>query len=98
MKRRIILLAAALFGLAVLTTDTSAAQSESVKSSVDLSVPGLQLKIGSFSADLLTVAQAPEAASPAKPKKARHPLRSNARGAGGCYARHGPRGQGRRGL
>jgi SAM-dependent methyltransferase len=69
MKRRTTLLAAALLGLAVLTTETSAAQSESVRSVVDLSVPGLQVKIGSFSADLLTVAQAPEAASPAKPKK-----------------------------
>lgn len=69
MKRRTTLVAAALLGLAILTTETSAAQSESVKSIVDLSVPGLQLKIGSFSADSLTVAQAPEAASPAKPKK-----------------------------
>ena len=67
-KRQTTLLAAALLGLAVLTTETSAAQSECVKSIVDLSVPGLQLKIGSFSADLLTVAQAPEA-SPAKPTK-----------------------------
>src|SRR4029453_4161929 len=69
MKRRTTLVAVALLGLAILTTETSAAQSESVKSIVDLSVPGLQLKIGSFSADSLTVAQAPEAASPAKPKK-----------------------------
>jgi SAM-dependent methyltransferase len=69
MKRRTTLVAAALLGLAILTTETPAAQSESVKSIVDLSVPGLQLKIGSFSADSLTVAQAPEAASPAKPKK-----------------------------
>jgi SAM-dependent methyltransferase len=69
MKRRITLLAAALLGFAALTTETSAAQSESLKSGVDLSVAGLQLKIGSFSADSLTVAQTPEAASPAKPKK-----------------------------
>jgi SAM-dependent methyltransferase len=69
MKRRTTLLAAALLGLAMLTTETPAASSESVKSSVDLSVPRLQLNIGSFSADLLTVAQEPEAASPAKPKK-----------------------------
>jgi SAM-dependent methyltransferase len=69
MKRRTTLLAAALLGLALLTTETSAAQPESVKSIVDLSVPGLQLKIGSFSADLLTVAQAAETASRAKPKK-----------------------------
>jgi hypothetical protein len=68
MKRRTTLLAAALLGLAVLTTETSAAESEPVESIVDLSVPGLQLNIGSFSADLLTVAQAPET-SPAKPKK-----------------------------
>jgi SAM-dependent methyltransferase len=69
MKRRTTLLATVLLAVAALTTGRSAAQSGSHKSVADLNVPGLQQKLDSFSADSLTIAQASEAASPARPKK-----------------------------
>ena len=69
MKRQITSLATVLLGVAALAVGNSAAQSDSDKAVDDLIARVLQLKIGSFSAEPLTAAQATEPASPAGPHK-----------------------------
>jgi Cyclopropane fatty acid synthase and related methyltransferases len=69
MKRQITSLATVLLGVAALAVGNSAAQSDSDKAVDDLIARVLQLKIGSFSAESLTAAQATEPASPAGPHK-----------------------------
>jgi SAM-dependent methyltransferase len=70
MKRRITSLAVVLLIAAALATGNSAPQSDSHKAVVDLTARALLLKIDSFSAESLTVAQATEQlSSAAAPKK-----------------------------